>query len=96
MVMVSLCGSVGVVAHARVRKVRVPLSKRPGAHRRLRKRSPDRWSLSIYFHFPHLLLSLAFERGGGRHLIYQMLFYAENLAPMGCFYYIQHLYISQG
>ena len=52
MVMVSLCGSVGVVAHARVRKVRVPLSKRPGVHRRLRRRSPERWSLSIYFHFP--------------------------------------------
>lgn len=37
MVMVSLCSSVGVVAHARVRKVRVPLSKRPGAHRRMRE-----------------------------------------------------------
>lgn len=60
MVMVSLCGSVGVVAHARVRKVRVPLSKRPGVHRHLRRRSPKRWSLSIYFHFPLFLLSLDF------------------------------------
>ena len=95
MEMVSLCSSVGVVAHARVRKVCVPLSKRPGAHRHLRKRSPKWWSLSICFHSPRLLLSLVFERGGGRHLIYQMLFFAENLAPTGCFHYIQHLYISQ-
>jgi len=37
MVLVSLCGSAGVVARARVRKVRVSLSKHPGAHRRMRE-----------------------------------------------------------
>lgn len=77
MVMVSLCCSVGVVAHARVRKVRVPLLKRPGAHRRPRKRSPEWWSLSICFHFPHFLLPLGPAQGGGRHLMPQILFFAE-------------------
>ena len=46
MLMVSLCGSVGVVAHARVRKVRVPLSKHPVAHRRMREGC---WEVAFFY-----------------------------------------------
>lgn len=77
MISVSLCGSVGVVAHARVRKVRVPLSKHPVVHRRMREGCCKRPS-SIFRYSPRSLRSLDSAQSGGRHSKHQMLYGSRN------------------
>lgn len=89
MVLVYLCSSVGVVAHARVRKVRVPLSKRPSTRRHPRRRPLNSGLLLLIFIFHVNHLSLVTVTGSGRYLSPQILYLlGMNNATGCCYHYI--------
>lgn len=67
MKLVYFYSSVGVVAHARVTKVRVTTSELSGATLPSEKKITGMWSSSIFSYTPPALLSLGAVQSGGRH-----------------------------